>query len=91
MKKCVIFVAKVDWFFGCGFFLVVAQGGLEPSEGLMEAAIRELHEELGPNMDIWSIGRVPAAYYTYPALPSKLSNSELKGTKVSFFYSAGSL
>ncbi|KAG0147608.1 hypothetical protein CROQUDRAFT_715021 [Cronartium quercuum f. sp. fusiforme G11] len=58
------------------------QGGLGVREGLVEGAVRELHEELGPDMDIWSIGHVPAAYYTYSGLPAELAESGLKGTKV---------
>lgn len=68
-------------FFFC--FSPLAQGGIEGRDGLVETAVRELHEELGPDMDIWSIGRVPAAYYTYSALPQRLAESGLQGTKVS--------
>ncbi|GAA5937814.1 hypothetical protein JCM1841_004066 [Sporobolomyces salmonicolor] len=42
------------------------QGGVEADESLVEAARRELVEETGPNMDVWSVGRVPAGAYSYP-------------------------
>ncbi|GAA5844112.1 hypothetical protein JCM5353_001092 [Sporobolomyces roseus] len=42
------------------------QGGVEGDESLVEAARRELVEETGPNMDVWSVGRVPAGAYSYP-------------------------
>lgn len=43
-----------------------AQGGVEGDESLVEAARRELAEETGPNMDVWTVGRVPAGAYSYP-------------------------
>ncbi|GAA5935813.1 mitochondrial 54S ribosomal protein mL46 MRPL17 [Sporobolomyces koalae] len=46
------------------------QGGVEGDESLVEAARRELVEETGPNMDVWSVGRVPAGAYTY-AFPAE--------------------
>lgn len=45
---------------------LTAQGGVEGDESLVEAARRELAEETGPNMDVWSVGRVPAGAYSYP-------------------------
>jgi len=48
------------------FDRVTAQGGVEGDESLVEAARRELAEETGPNMDVWSVGRVPAGAYSYP-------------------------
>ncbi|GAA6064629.1 hypothetical protein JCM10212_000598 [Sporobolomyces blumeae] len=46
------------------------QGGVEGDESLVEAARRELAEETGPNMDVWSVGRVPAGAYSY-AFPAE--------------------
>ncbi|GAA5947691.1 hypothetical protein JCM3765_001037 [Sporobolomyces pararoseus] len=46
------------------------QGGVEGDESLVEAARRELAEETGPNMDVWTVGRVPAGAYSY-AFPAE--------------------
>lgn len=47
-----------------------AQGGVEGQESLVQAAQRELHEETGPNVDVWPVGRVPAGAYEY-AFPAE--------------------
>ena len=31
----------------------------------MQAALRELSEEFGPELDVWQTGKVPAAWYGY--------------------------
>lgn len=31
-----------------------------------KAAVRELKEECGPNMDVWMVGRQPIGHYEYP-------------------------
>ncbi|GAA6001954.1 mitochondrial 54S ribosomal protein mL46 MRPL17 [Rhodotorula paludigena] len=46
------------------------QGGVEGQESLVQAAQRELHEETGPNVDVWPVGRVPAGAYEY-AFPAE--------------------
>ncbi|GAA5889789.1 hypothetical protein JCM6882_004324 [Rhodosporidiobolus microsporus] len=45
------------------------QGGVEGSESLVDAAERELLEEVGVNVDVWPVGRVPAGAmeYNFPA------------------------
>ncbi|EGG07111.1 uncharacterized protein MELLADRAFT_62878 [Melampsora larici-populina 98AG31] len=58
------------------------QGGIKPKEDLVKAGLRELYEELGIDMDIFSIGHVPASYYSYESIPSSLTSTTLKGTKV---------
>lgn len=51
-----------------------AQGGVNSNESLLKAALRELHEETGKDIDVWPTGRVPAAAYSYPLLPSPTSS-----------------
>lgn len=58
------------------------QGGIEPREDLVKSGLRELYEELGIDMDIFSIGRIPAGFYSYESIPTSLSTTTLKGTKV---------
>ncbi|BGP20988.1 hypothetical protein JCM10213_000184 [Rhodosporidiobolus nylandii] len=41
------------------------QGAVEANESLADAARRELLEECGPNVDVWSVGRVPAGAMEY--------------------------
>lgn len=47
-----------------------AQGGVEGTESLVDAAQRELLEETGPNVDVWPVGRVPAGAFSYPFPPA---------------------
>lgn len=60
----------------------VAQGGLEPNESLASGALRELYEECGPNLDVWSVGKVPAAHFAYKGVPKAHEGKGLEGTKV---------
>ncbi|GAA5858029.1 hypothetical protein JCM8547_006670 [Rhodosporidiobolus lusitaniae] len=46
------------------------QGGVEGTESLVAAAQRELLEEVGVNVDVWPVGRVPAGAMEYK-LPAK--------------------
>ncbi|GAA5838115.1 hypothetical protein JCM11251_004711 [Rhodosporidiobolus azoricus] len=41
------------------------QGAVESSESLVDAAQRELLEEVGVNVDVWPVGRVPAGAMEY--------------------------
>ncbi|KNE97821.1 hypothetical protein, variant [Puccinia striiformis f. sp. tritici PST-78] len=34
-----------------------------PTDNLIQASLRAVHSKLGPNMDIWSVGKVPATVY----------------------------
>ncbi|KAH9816958.1 hypothetical protein DFH28DRAFT_927139 [Melampsora americana] len=58
------------------------QGGIEGRESLVQSGLRELYEELGIDMDLFSIGQIPAGFYSYESIPSSLSSTNLKGTKV---------
>jgi large subunit ribosomal protein L46 len=42
-----------------------AQGGVEANESLQETVTRELKEEIGSDMDVWSYSHVPASAYSY--------------------------
>ncbi|KAA1136641.1 54S ribosomal protein L17 mitochondrial [Puccinia graminis f. sp. tritici] len=39
------------------------------SDTLTQASLRAVHQSLGPNMDIWSVGKVPATVYTPSSSP----------------------
>lgn len=62
------------------FPLYTAQGGVEGRETLPEAAIRELLEEFGKDLDVWQTGKLPAAVYKYDL--SKPTTSGQDHTKV---------
>jgi hypothetical protein len=56
-----------------------AQGGVEKSENLVKAALRELHEEFGTELDVWQTGILPAAFHAYPdAQPSEEGKDNTK-------------
>ncbi|PLW04751.1 hypothetical protein PCASD_26486 [Puccinia coronata f. sp. avenae] len=38
-----------------------------PKDNLTQTSLRAVHASLGPNMDIWSVGKVPAAVYIPPS------------------------
>lgn len=55
-----------DVFSQCIFAChATAQGGVEGSESLVNAALRELREEFGADLDVWQTGKVPAAHHAY--------------------------
>ncbi|KIM31990.1 hypothetical protein M408DRAFT_241881 [Serendipita vermifera MAFF 305830] len=60
------------------------QGGVEKNEALHKAAVRELKEECGPNMDVWMVGRQPIGHYEHPYAADS-TKSEYNGAKVYFF------
>ncbi|CAG7854165.1 SubName: Full=Related to MRPL17-mitochondrial ribosomal protein, large subunit {ECO:0000313/EMBL:CCA68916.1} [Serendipita indica DSM 11827] len=60
------------------------QGGLENDEALHKAALRELKEECGPNMDVWMVGRQPIGHYAYE-YPTESQRDGHLGAKVYFF------
>lgn len=62
------------------YSLSVAQGGVEKKETLPQAAIRELLEEFGSDLDVWQTGKIPAAFHAYD-LPKPTSEG-LTHTKV---------
>lgn len=47
------------------FAKMAAQGGVEQKETLSQAAMRELVEEFGSDLDVWQTGKIPAAYHAY--------------------------
>ncbi|GAA5978558.1 hypothetical protein JCM5350_003140 [Sporobolomyces pararoseus] len=61
------------------------QGGVEGDESLVEAARRELAEETGPNMDVWTVGRVPAGAYSYPFPAEHIKKNPGKDSARVFF------
>ncbi|KAK9895626.1 hypothetical protein P389DRAFT_144820 [Cystobasidium minutum MCA 4210] len=58
------------------------QGGVENRETLSQAAIRELLEEFGSDLDVWQTGKIPAAFYGYD-LPKATSEGH---TRTKVFY-----
>jgi large subunit ribosomal protein L46 len=61
-----------------------AQGTVEESDAsLKDAAMRELHEEVGPNLDLFAPGKVPASVYTYRLPESSPHSKQYDQTKVS--------
>ncbi|KAG8816331.1 54S ribosomal protein L17 mitochondrial [Serendipita sp. 401] len=60
------------------------QGGIEREEALHQAALRELKEECGPNMDVWIVGRQPVGHYGY-AYPKDGKIENFDNAKVYFF------
>lgn len=49
-----------------------AQGAVETSDAsLVDAATRELYEEVGPNLDLFHTSRVPASVYSYAPTPAR--------------------
>lgn len=65
---------------------ITAQGGVENRETLSQAAIRELLEEFGSDLDVWQTGKIPAAFYGYD-LPKATSEGHTR-TKVSYHLSS---
>ncbi|GAA6024791.1 hypothetical protein JCM10207_005587 [Rhodosporidiobolus poonsookiae] len=51
------------------------QGAVEGTESLADAAVRELKEEVGPDVDVWSVGRVPAGAMEY-GMKSKVEGKD---------------
>ena len=49
----------------------------------MKAALRELKEECGKNMDVWMVGRQPIGYYEYP-YPKESQRDGFNAAKVRF-------
>ncbi|WAR55949.1 hypothetical protein PtB15_6B693 [Puccinia triticina] len=58
-----------------------------PTDNLTQASLRAVHSGLGPNMDIWSIGKVPATVYT----PSPGSSFDKTNRRFRYRTSPGSL
>ncbi|CAD6573970.1 MAG: 54S ribosomal protein L17 mitochondrial [Cyphobasidiales sp. Tagirdzhanova-0007] len=57
------------------------QGGLEGKESLSQAALRELLEEFGAELDVWQTGKVPAAWHAYSLpQPTNEGHSETKAS-----------
>ncbi|KAK4053914.1 glycosylphosphatidylinositol anchor biosynthesis [Microbotryomycetes sp. JL221] len=62
------------------------QGGVEAGESLLEAAQRELVEETGPNMDVWSISRAPAGAFSYAFPKDFVDKTEAKHQGAHVFF-----